>query len=437
MIEISLYIKKKVLQLKDSIKINREKKQTISINRPETFKELDQIIKTKFNLSGKEFAIKALDSEEEEYNVKDDKTYKDEDVKNCLIFHVITEEENNAENIPSQQSNGFNIDKIFDIQNELTIEEDEFKKILDSQVDEEINKEKFEIKDDEDKKSNKSQNNLFNYFWDNFQKKIDSETEEKKKAFVDKIKEEFFPLDKILDDKVNNLNKNLENIMGQTNEAKKEVEKMKELIPIISLIGKEKKEDKKENIGPIFSISSDKKDFEIFKENAGNFNIEDIKIKNISNEKVSFKNKYWMKDKSSSSDIDFSMDKNTNDLDGELGANEEKKATIYLTIKNPKTDKYSLKFYIGDNIENNHNVTQEFLLIKINVKDNINIKVEEPRDKEVINNGDLTEERVQEIFDDLESRYYVSATIGEEEMKKTIRKFGGDPQKCEEYAANF
>ena len=31
--------------------------------------------------------------------------------------------------------------------------------------------------------------------------------------------------------------------MGQTNEAKKEVEKMKELIPIISLIGGEKEED--------------------------------------------------------------------------------------------------------------------------------------------------------------------------------------------------
>ena len=68
-----------------------------------------------------------------------------------------------------------------------------------------------------------------------------------------------------------------------------------------------------------------------------------------------------MKDKSSSSDIDFSMDKNTNDLDGELGANEEKKDTIYLTIKNPKTDNYSLKFYIGDNIENNQNLTQESL----------------------------------------------------------------------------
>ena len=52
MIEISFY-KKKESNLKESFLIHREKLQTISINRPETYKELEKIIETKFNLSGK------------------------------------------------------------------------------------------------------------------------------------------------------------------------------------------------------------------------------------------------------------------------------------------------------------------------------------------------------------------------------------------------
>ena len=144
MIEISLYKKKKETNLKDSFLIHREKLQTISINRPETYKELEKIIETKFNLSGKEFSIKAIDSEDDEYNVKDENSFKDEDVEKSTIFRVILyEEEISTEKKPSKESNDFDIDKILDITNELKIEEDEFKKMLDSQVDEEINKEKF------------------------------------------------------------------------------------------------------------------------------------------------------------------------------------------------------------------------------------------------------------------------------------------------------
>ena len=76
--------------------------------------------------------------------MKDENSYKDEDVEKSNIFRVfLNEEEIKSENIPSKESNDFNIDKILDITNELKIEEDEFKKMLDSQADEEINKEKF------------------------------------------------------------------------------------------------------------------------------------------------------------------------------------------------------------------------------------------------------------------------------------------------------
>ncbi len=76
--------------------------------------------------------------------MKDENSYKDEDVEKSTIFRVILyEEEISTEKKPSKESNDFDIDKILDITNELKIEEDEFKKMLDSQVDEEINKEKF------------------------------------------------------------------------------------------------------------------------------------------------------------------------------------------------------------------------------------------------------------------------------------------------------
>ena len=235
MIEISLYIKKKIVDLKSSFTINREKQQTISVNRPETFKELEQIIKTKFNLSGKDFIIKGVDSEEEDHNVRDEETYKDEEIKNCLKFNVFIEEEMNSENNHSKKFDDFDIDKILDITNELTIEEDEFKKLLDSQVDEVINKEKFEIKEDKNEKNYKSMNNnLFNNFWDGLQKEIDTETEKQKKTFLDSIKEEFFPFDKIFDDKVNSMNKNLEKIILQANEAKAEAKKIN-LLKILQL----------------------------------------------------------------------------------------------------------------------------------------------------------------------------------------------------------
>ena len=179
--------------------------------------------------------------------MKDENSYKDEDVEKSTIFRVILyEEEISTEKKPSKESNDFDIDKILDITNELKIEEDEFKKMLDSQVDEEINKEKFEIKEDEEEKNYKSiQNNLFNSFWAELQKGIDTETEKKKKTFLDSIKEEFFPFDKIFDDKVNSFNKNIDKFIIEANEAKDEAKKINNFIPLISLL---KPEEKGENL---------------------------------------------------------------------------------------------------------------------------------------------------------------------------------------------
>lgn len=68
---------------------------------------------TKFNLSFKEFPIKDIDLDKEEYNVKVEETYKDEDVKNCLIFNIIAEDEEiGTDNILQKESDGFNLEKI-------------------------------------------------------------------------------------------------------------------------------------------------------------------------------------------------------------------------------------------------------------------------------------------------------------------------------------
>ena len=59
----------------------------------------------------------------------------------------------------------------------------------------------------------------------------------------------------------------------------------------------------------MFNISSNKKDIEISEDEADSFKIDDIIIKNITNQVVSFKNKYWVRHEDSTENIDICPDK--------------------------------------------------------------------------------------------------------------------------------
>ena len=454
MIEISLYIKKKIVDLKSSFTINREKQQTISVNRPETFKELEQIIKTKFNLSGKDFIIKGVDSEEEDHNVRDEETYKDEEIKNCLKFNVFIEEEMNSENNHSKKFDDFDIDKILDITNELTIEEDEFKKLLDSQVDEVINKEKFEIKEDKNEKNYKSMNNnLFNHFWDGLQKEIDTETEKQKKTFLDSIKEEFFPFDKIFDDKVNSMNKNLEKIILQANEAKAEAKKINNYIPLIPLIKPEEKKESELSEEKVNEIYKDLDERLYISATAGENKMKEIIRKFGGNmEKINFYAENFSNDLDDEDIMKEYVPKKSevvqnelpNKIEEELG--DDKVSEIYKKLE----EKYNINKIIDEDkmkktikeLRGDMEKIKEYVESKIDddKKDKNIIKEDEPEKKDneeidlpIEENGELSEEKVNEIYQKFEDAFYVSSTIGVERMKEAIRELKGDLDKIQEF----
>ena len=364
--------------------------------------------------------------------MKDENSYKDEDVEKSNIFRVfLNEEEIKSENIPSKESNDFDIDKILDITNELKIEEDEFKKMLDSQVDEEINKEKFEIKIDEEEKNYKSiQNNLFNCFWDELQKGFDTETEKKKKTFLDSIKEEFFPFDKIFDDKVNSFNKNIDKFIIEANEAKDEAKKINNFIPLISLI---KPEEKGENLDQ--AVKGKEKEIQIEQKEEKNIIIEkpeknDNNIIKVDNPE---KPKVGKKDLSIKKKVELNKDE-VNKIFQDF----EDKAYVSGTIGEDKMKDIIIKF--GGNmeklkyyVENYDDDKDEEEIMKDYVPTEPEAKQNElPIEKE----EELSNDKINEIYKNLEETYNVSKIIGEEKMKEEIKKHGGDMGKLKEFVVS-
>ena len=45
----------------------------------------------------------------------------------------------------------------------------------------------------------------------------------------------------------------------------------------------------------------------------------------------------------------------------------------------------------------------------------------------------MTEEKIEEIFNELEEEFYVSSTIGEDVIKETIKELNGDIEKLREF----
>ena len=353
-------------------------------------------------------------------------------LKNLIIFRVfLNEEEIKSENIPSKESNDFDIDKILDITNELKIEEDEFKKMLDSQVDEEINKEKFEIKEDEEEKNYKSiQNNLFNCFWDELQKGFDTETEKKKKTFLDSIKEEFFPFDKIFDDKVNSFNKNLDKIIIEANKAKDEAKKINNFIPLISLI---KPEEKGENLDQV--VKGKQKEIQIDQKEEKNIIIEkpeknDNNIIKVDNPE---KPKVGKKDLSIKKKVELNKDEVN-----KIFQYFEDKTYVSATVGEDKMKDIIIKFggnteklnYYVENYDpdkDEEEIMKEYVPIEPEIEQN-----ELPIEKE----EELSNDKINEIYKNLEETYNVSKIIGEEKMKEEIKKHGGDMGKLKEFVVS-
>ena len=464
-IEITYVTKKR-----EKTGIERTEREKIEIEKPITYEELEQTVRSKFNLMGKEIAIKVITPDNEENNVNDEEDYNEKEYQNLKKYRVILDELE-GESQERQEMDLENLDEIFNIEKELKINENEFKKFLEKELIDETD-ENFLIKEKSEKYDiNENQNKLL----ENLKTEISSLCENSKSKFLDSIKDYFAPIEnfinkakselKLLDENeyigINEMD-NLGNYNSHLYEDNDINEQEPE--PIIKL-----------------SIESDIKDYKIFEDEVNNIKIKDIIIKNLSNSKITNKNFYWVKDNDSDKEIDIPKDKNEIKIK-DFEIEEEKKSDLNLIIHNHKINKdYFLKFYICNDI--NENVTEKPIFINVKIikkrkDDKIVVKPEEPivksvkqivdkpeepivvksvkkivdepeepivnKPEELIINqaeerngpnpeNEMSQEEVNLIYDEFEESNYISAYIEREVMEKKIREFKGDREKIREF----
>ena len=469
MLEVSLVQRKRTGGKEEKIQ-----KDSTKIKRTKTFKEFEQEIRSKFNITDKEITIKALGSDKEEINVNNEESYIDEDNQYLTQYIVYIDIEGDNSN----DTGDLNIEEIFNIKNDLFIDENEFKDMLDKQID--ISKISPEIKiDDNEKEPNlKSENQLLDNFFKDFQEKIQSVTDDNQKLFIDNIKKEFVSFDKLINDKVENMKINIMKNIEKTEDLEKDIEGMRDCIQIVA----------NPKVQPImFNISLDKTEYEIFDNKAEDIVIENIKLKNMSNQKLSLQNKCWIKDKNSDKDIIIPENKNILNKNENLDENEEKTLNLNLSINNPKSNKvYNLKFYLGDNTNNNSvykKVTNNTLTLSIKIKEKEiiqpvkkeeikkeEVKIEEKPDipvKKIVKvdnptienhekieektednpkvdnpsvkpDGGLTNEQVEKIYNILDGEYGISGFIEDDDaFKQKIREMRGNLEELKNYVESI
>lgn len=388
MIEITLIEKYRV----DS-KTERKEKETIEIERPNKYEELEKIIRKKFNLADKKIAIEGITFDDDEILINDEESYNEKENKKIKKFNVIIIGiEGDEEDLDE-----LNIDEILNIDNELKIYENEFLDLIKKEINKESNNEDFLIKEEKEKTE---KDDFQNISFNNFKKEISLIYEKNKKNFLESIESEFISIDNYINKVKNNLR--LGGDVDQIND-------LANFLPSIDIVA-----DKDEKIVKL-SIDCEKKDHEIFEDQANDINIKGIIIKNLSNSELTNMNFHWEKDKDSNKDIDIPSDKKEIKIK-DFGINEEKRTDINLIIRNPKiNENYFFKFYIFNNA--NENITENpcFINIKIN------------------NNGGLKKEEMERLYEELNNSYYLEGIITEEEMYQKIREYNGDKNKLIEF----
>ena len=464
-----------IIKVKEKEKISRKLEKSIEIDRPKTFKEFDNEIRNKFNLIGKEIGIAAIDEDEEEVYINDEEEYSNnKTLKKYCIFP--------EEDFDKDSKETLDLDKLFDVSKELTIDENEFKSFLDKELDKEINEE-FKIEEDEKNDEIKLETDL-NNFISGLTEKIEVIKEDKKKTILEAIKKEYSSIHQLLDKTIKGINDNIKNHVDEVNDAKEKMSQIKIDMHQDDIPENDNPQEdiqEKPIIKPkqkMFSLSTINMEYNIDFDKAEEFVINDIKIKNILNEKIDFNHKYWIRHEDSDSDIFIPSGKNMVKVDDRyLEENEVKKGELILSIRNPKKgEKYMFKFYIGDNSQDNskyENVTEEPLVIyiilkkeeeKIDMNNKIPI-VEKPNDeikeeeKKKIENDkkkdededeknknkndhgekgeELTEEKIEEIYNELEEEFYVSGVVGEDVIKEKIRELNGNIEQLREFIKPF
>ena len=219
MIDITLIYKKKVGP-SDDFSIEEIEKGLISIKKPKTYEELEKEIRNKFKLENKEITIKAI-IDSEDINIKDEDTYTDEDNQNAKRFKVCLDEDTSE----ASTDIDINIDELLDIKDNLIIDENEFKTILDTQINSQLNKE--ELKMDEIEEEKVDDNKSLEEFMTDIKEKIKTATENHKQTFMDSIKNELKPFDELIEKKIKSIQSDIDNNLKETKQVTSMIKGMK------------------------------------------------------------------------------------------------------------------------------------------------------------------------------------------------------------------
>ena len=518
MIKITLFLKS------NNKKEDFVEKSSFSIERPKTYEDLVKKIKINFNISNDDFALRVFDEDIDEYiNVNYDEQYNDPKYKSITNYRVFLEE-----NPPKIDENIFEfIDRTLNLKNDLLIDDTElFDKFDFSTESSEDNKLGLSIKDlmnenlDEEKIE---QNELYNYFIDDFSKKISNQTEEQKKLFIESINKDLLNLDKVINENIDEFNKQAKlysekiNILNndvnelkstiindensdqqkkkeeeeqkkkEEEEQKKKEEEEKKKKEEEEQKKKEEEEQKKkeeeeqkkkeeeerkkkeeeerkkkeeeerkrkeeeekkkdeeekkkeeeeqkrkeeeeqkrkEKQKPEKLEIKSKEKYIIEDTNASDILVQ-LKVKNVSEKKISLKNKKWVKGKKSNEAVDFINGIDEININEELEENKEKNIDVHFSIKNPQQGlNYNVELLIGNIKDNNE--------IDIITENALCFNVEITKKKNDDPNA-LSPEKIEEIYQALEDSYAVSSFLDKQDLVDKIINLKGNMDLLNEY----
>ena len=387
MIKITLFVKSK----------NKEEdysaKNSFSIERPKEYKDLYKTIKNKFNINNDDFALCVFDKDEEDdININDDEIYNDQKYQSQTDYKVFLEEDPFiiGENIYEF------IDNTLNLKNDLLIDDAELFNNFDfsttSSDSNNLGLSVNDLKNENIYEEKTDQNELYNYFIDDFSKKISSQTEEQKKLFIESINKDLLNVDKVINENIKEFDKKVKIYSEKVSSLQNDVDGLKN---IINKINGEKVE--KISVGKVEGID----DENVEKSSVGK--VEGTNIENVekpSVEKV----------------------ERTNIENVERLSVEKVEVTNIENVEKPSVEKVEVK-----NIENVERLS-------VGNVEEIDGKAEGIDDEKVEENGKevLAKSKIEEIYNYLDEQYVVSGFLEKKEVFEKIIKLNGDIKKlCE------
>ena len=150
-----------------------------------------------------------------------------------------------------------------------------------------------------------------------------------------------------------------------------------------------------------------------------------MKVKNVSEKKISLKNKKWVKGKKSNEAVDFINGIDEININEELEENKEKNIDVHFSIKNPQQGlNYNVELLIGNIKDNNE--------IDIITENALCFNVEITKKKNDDPNA-LSPEKIEEIYQALEDSYAVSSFLDKQDLVDKIINLKGNMDLLNEY----